>query len=86
MAEVGIIYLPPGEDAKKQGVDDYLAAGPSVADLLSHATAELREPPEGENAAEGATQSEILIGYAEEADLFRAPDGEPYITFSVEAA
>ena len=87
MAEVGIIYLPPGESAKKQGVDDYLAAGHSVSDLLSHATTELREPPEGENTAgDGATQSEILVGYAEGADLFHAPGCEPYITFPVEAA
>ena len=86
-ADVAIIYLPSGEGAAKQGVDDYLAAGYSVSDLLSHATTELREPPEGENAVrEGATQGEILVGYADEAELFRAPDGEPYITFPVEAA
>jgi len=86
-AEVRVVYLPPGEGAQKQGVDDYLVAGRSVADLFSHSTTELREPPEGENAAgEGATQSEILVGYAEEADLFSAPDGEPYITFPVEVA
>ena len=86
-AEVGIIYLPPGEGAKKQGVDDYLVAGHSVPDLLSHATTELRKPPEGDNTpGDGATQTEILLGYAEEADLFHAPDDEPYITFPVEAA
>jgi hypothetical protein len=41
------IYLPAGEGAKKQGVDDYLAseAGHSVDDLLSHATPELKSPP-----------------------------------------
>ena len=86
-AEVGIIHLPPGEGAKKQGVDDYLVAGHSVPDLLSHATTELRKPPEGDNTpGDGATQTEILLGYAEEADLFHAPDDEPYITFPVEAA
>lgn len=49
MAEVAIIYLPPGEGGRKQGVDDYLAAGHSVADLLGFATSELIEPPQHED-------------------------------------
>ncbi|MDP9476913.1 MAG: DUF927 domain-containing protein, partial [Actinomycetota bacterium] len=48
MAEVKIIYLPPGEGGRKQGVDDFLAAGHTVANLLAHATSELREPPRDE--------------------------------------
>ena len=40
-----LIYLPAGRGAKKQGVDDYLASGHSVDELLSHATPELRRPP-----------------------------------------
>ncbi len=48
-ANVALIYLPPGEGGTKQGVDDYLAAGHSVEDLLSHATTELRrQPPQEE--------------------------------------
>jgi Domain of unknown function (DUF927) len=43
-----LIYLPAGEGAKKQGVDDYLAAGHTVDDLLSHATPELKNPPRDE--------------------------------------
>ncbi len=46
MAEVNVVYLPPGEAGRKQGVDYYLAAGNTVADLLAHATSELREPPQ----------------------------------------
>jgi hypothetical protein len=37
-----LIYLPHGEGGKKQGVDDFLASGKSVDDLLSHATSELK--------------------------------------------
>src|SRR5215208_5629429 len=49
MADVRIIYLPSGEGGAKQGVDDFLAAGNSVEDLLSLATTELREPPPDED-------------------------------------
>lgn len=43
-ANVAFIYLPPSEDARKTGLDDYLAAGHTVADLLALATSELRNP------------------------------------------
>ena len=49
MAVVRAIYLPPGEGGAKQGVDDFLAAGNEVDDLLSLATTELREPPPDED-------------------------------------
>src|SRR5918992_4753357 len=48
-AEVHVVYLPHGEGGRKQGADDYLVAGHSVDDLLSHATTELREQQAGEN-------------------------------------
>src|SRR5215210_2867664 len=48
-AELHIVYLPHGEGGKKQGVDDYFVAGHGVDDLLSHATAELREQHAGED-------------------------------------
>jgi hypothetical protein len=41
-ADVRVIYLPPGEGGKKQGVDDYLATGATLTDVLSHATTDLR--------------------------------------------
>ncbi len=84
MAEVAVIYLPSAEGGGKQGVDDFLAAGHSVGELLSHATSELWEPPEG--ASEETlpdTQSAVLARYAEEADLFHTPDGEAYATIPV---
>ena len=46
MANVEIIYLPPGEDGSKQGVDDFLASGRGVDDLLALATDEVRRPPQ----------------------------------------
>jgi len=84
MAEVAIIYLPCTEGGGKQGVDDFLAAGHSVDELLDFATSELREPPEGTyGEALPDTQSAVLARYAEEADLFHTPDGEAYATFPV---
>ncbi len=44
-ATVHPIYLPAGEGGSKQGVDDYLAAGHTVDDLLSHATSALKSLP-----------------------------------------
>src|SRR5215211_728285 len=44
-ADVRLIYLPGGAGASKQGVDDYLAAGHTTDDLLTHATDELKDPP-----------------------------------------
>src|SRR5215218_5485557 len=43
-----LIYLPAGKGAKKQGVDDYLASGHTVDELLEHATPELKRPPHDE--------------------------------------
>jgi hypothetical protein len=48
-AKVEIVYLPAGEGGKKQGVDDFLADGNSVDDLVDLARTELREPPQDEN-------------------------------------
>lgn len=43
-AQVALIYLPPGDGAVKVGLDDYLAAGHDVGDLLTLASSELRLP------------------------------------------
>jgi hypothetical protein len=45
-ARVHFVYLPHGEDGRKVGLDDYLAAGHKVGDLLGLATERLREPPD----------------------------------------
>lgn len=47
-ARVWIIYLPCGSDGAKVGLDDFLAAGGTTADLLALATEELRAPPDGD--------------------------------------
>jgi hypothetical protein len=52
MADVALIYLPPGEGASKQGVDDYLASGCTIDDLLALATRELRDPLRDEEEGE----------------------------------
>jgi hypothetical protein len=43
-AQVALIYLPPGPAGEKMGLDDFLAAKHTVADLLALATNELRLP------------------------------------------
>jgi hypothetical protein len=43
-ADVWLIYMPPGEDGQKLGLDDFLAAD-DVKALLRHATRELLAPP-----------------------------------------
>ena len=38
------VYLPSGPGGTKVGLDDYLAAGHTVDDLLALASSELRRP------------------------------------------
>lgn len=47
-AHVLIVYLPAADGGGKVGLDDYLAAGHGVDDLLALASPELRWPPEDE--------------------------------------
>jgi hypothetical protein len=44
-AHVHVIYLPASQNGGKVGLDDFLAAGGTVDDLLSRASNTLREPP-----------------------------------------
>src|SRR5215212_7544912 len=50
-AKIRLIYLPTGDSGVKQGVDDYLAVGHTVDDLLLHATSELKSPPQEDRPA-----------------------------------
>ncbi len=50
-AHVQAIYLPPGADGSKTGLDDYLASGGTVASLLALAADDLKPPPGGEDDA-----------------------------------
>jgi hypothetical protein len=45
-ASVSVIYLPATADNDKQGLDDFLAAGGTVADLMGLVSKEVREPPQ----------------------------------------
>jgi hypothetical protein len=51
-AHVRYVYLPAGAGGSKVGLDDYLAAGHTVDDLLARATATLRRPLHEAEAAE----------------------------------
>ncbi len=50
-AHVQAIYLPPGADGSKTGLDDYLARGGTVASLLALAADDLKPPPGGDDDA-----------------------------------
>lgn len=58
-ARVLLIYLPSGDGANKQGVDDYLASGRSVDDLLALATSELKAAPKEEVASRVRPEIEV---------------------------
>ena len=49
-AVVEVVYLPPTEDDRKQGVDDFLAAGGTLADLNEYAVSEIA--PAADDTAE----------------------------------
>jgi len=60
-ARVLLIYLPPGEGGAKVGLDDYLAAGHTVQDILALATSELRgRPDDGDDARYRATPTGLF--------------------------
>lgn len=80
-ARVAPIYLPAGEGGKKQGVDDYFAAGHDIGDLLALVTPEMRGQTEEDHKS---TQSELLITYAGGTGLFHSPDGAAYATVKLD--
>ncbi|MFI5364361.1 MAG: DUF927 domain-containing protein [Candidatus Binatia bacterium] len=70
-ATVRVIYLPTGPGGVKVGLDDYLAAGRTVEELLALATDEKRTAATDSTATEGAVKppfrlSSQGIEYAEE--------------------
>jgi hypothetical protein len=56
-AHVRLIYLPSGPNGDKVGLDDYLAAGHSVDELLEWATDELAAPDGAFHSAQTSTSS-----------------------------
>jgi len=72
-ATVLLIYLPPTEDGKKVGLDDYFAAGGTVENLLTLATPEARPinpvvsagtPPQSKEAEQAVLGSILLDDHA----------------------
>jgi Domain of unknown function (DUF3854)/Domain of unknown function (DUF927) len=47
-ANVSLVYLPAKAGGEKQGVDDFLAAGHSIDDVVALATPKLKSPPQDE--------------------------------------
>jgi hypothetical protein len=82
-AQVAYVYLPGGEGGCKVGLDDYLADGHTVDDLLSLATSEARKPEGGFTLRAEPSKATLLIDSAENIKLFHAPDGTPYASFPV---
>ncbi len=64
-AKVFLIYLPVGDGAAKLGVDDYLASGKSVNDLLALASPDVKQFDKTDTAtpgeAEGTGRPEIIV-------------------------
>ncbi len=95
-ASVAHVYLPHGERGAKVGLDDYLAAGHSTADLLTLASNELRKPQESVSAAdedasasgmdadaEGGPVSQKLVALASGVEFFHSERMEAYARMQV---
>lgn len=59
-ARVRYVYLPPGEGGRKIGLDDYLAAGHTIADLMTLVTDELHQPPDDDDGDYEATEAGLI--------------------------
>jgi hypothetical protein len=84
-ATVAFVYLPAASGGAKQGVDDYLAEGKTVDDLLALSTTELRvfEHRDSEESAEDRSSADRAVAYitASGADLFHDQLGESFIVY-----
>ncbi len=81
-ASVVYIYLPHGEGGCKVGLDDYLAAGHTVEDLLALATPELRNPPQDEDERVEARYRETPRGLVWIRDTRDGPVETPLTNFT----
>jgi len=84
-AVVRAIYLPAGARGTKVGLDDFLAAGSDVDDLLALATDTLREPPEGFGTQpdERETLADGLVRLGSAGTLFSDALGACYARITV---
>jgi len=60
------------------------AAEKEVREAAANGSKNEESPEEESFAPEPNTQAATLVSYAEDAELFRTPDGEAYVTFPVE--
>ncbi|MDP9244149.1 MAG: DUF3854 domain-containing protein, partial [Chloroflexota bacterium] len=82
-AHCRVIRLPIGPGGVKTGLDDYLAGGHSVADLLALASDDaggsvLNLAGTSDDAMRSAAAR--IVDLADEVELFHTPAGEPYAT------
>jgi hypothetical protein len=91
-ASVAFIYLPHGEHGAKVGLDDYLAAGHTSADVLRLASpsphesvtdgaSDADDEVEGDASGDGETVSQRLVALAAGVDLFHTERGENFARF-----
>ncbi len=85
-AHVSFVYLPSGSAGEKVGVDDYLASGHTVDDLLGLATTELREAAAGDAARDGVdgAQADVLVAVGRRAELFHDRQDRPFAWVEVD--
>jgi len=80
-ARVSVVYLPAAPGGAKQGVDDFLAAGNTLENLLAFSQG-LETASQGV-IAQPPSQTTLLIKFGFGANLFHTEDGEPYATIPV---
>lgn len=82
-ARVYLVRLPAGPDGAKQGVDDFLAAGSAVDDLLALAEAEEGRPADGEGGHK--SQADLLVEVVARGgvELFHDAQDDAYATLRV---
>jgi hypothetical protein len=85
-AVVRAIYLPAGEGGTKVGLDDFLAMGHDIDDLLALATDTLREPSDtpGWESEERESQADALVRIGSAGTLFSDQLGAAYARMTVD--
>lgn len=88
-ATVRIVRLPAGPGGAKVGLDDFLAAGQTVGDLLALAdvrqvAGDARRSMDQGSGDERRSQAARLVALAADAELFHTPMSEPFATIPVD--
>lgn len=82
-----LIYLPSGEHGEKVGVDDFLAAGHTVDDLLELASSEIRKASRDDDVPgvdEAGSQADVLVAIGQTGELFHDPLGDAFASIAVD--